>query len=110
MLSKKAKRAMKDFFRTKNRHSLSKDPIAFSLMHFPRRLYDKDGQGWYDFGVYEDNGETDDEIQCYLDDEYHMSIPAYVDWDCTGRPFTQYLHWRRVPCGIAFVHRVNIDV
>ena len=62
------------------------------------------------YGIYEDEGQTDDEISALLREELHRDIPGYMFWDCTGIFFTTSIYWQRTPCGIVVIHRMSRDV
>ena len=80
-----------------------------SLQDDWHRIYDEDGEGWKEFGFFEADGMTDEEIQEYVDD---MRIdPNFPAWDCSGLAVTAWIDWHRNPNGwISVVHRVSIDV
>lgn len=91
----------------KNYHT---DPLAQSMREQLRYSCRDEGETVYEYGIYEDNGETDDEIAQGLKEELMRTIPNSYYWDCTGLLFTQSIHWQRTPCGIAVVHRMGRDV
>lgn len=97
----KTKRRMRAEFA---RHT---DRLAKSIQEEWRTLYSEDGESWYEYCIIEDCGKTDEEIQDYVDGlERHI----YSQYDCTGRPFTRWIHWKRVPAGIVIVHALGLDL
>lgn len=85
------------------------DRYAMSLQDEPRRIA-RDYDSFVEYGFYEADGYTDEEITEFLDEEYR--IPHYCSpYDCTGKAFTMFLEWHRNPCGlISFRHTVGYDV
>ena len=86
-----------------------KDRLAQSISEEWRTLIVNDGEGGVDYIILEDNGESDAEIQEYVDEEVGYA-PINSPYDCTGRPFTWDKHWKRTPAGIVVIHRWAIDV
>lgn len=82
-----------------------------SLMEEMHVRYDEDGEGWREYGFFEDEPEmTDLELDKYIWDclarEYQ-----YRDYDCTGQAFTSWISWHRNPNGyVSIVHRICLDV
>lgn len=86
------------------------DPLEKSLMAEEWRHYVReDGEGGADYIIFKDCGETDDEIQKYVDEEIGYP-PINSPYDCTGQRFTWDKHWKRTPAGIVIVHRWALDV
>lgn len=93
-------------------HNL-KDPYKVSLMESPRK-----GNGSYDgyveYGLYELDEDqkslSDQELKKLVYDE--MAIPEWhSQYDCTGKPFTEFINIHKNPCGlISIVHHVGYDV
>lgn len=86
-----------------------KDRLEKSISEDWRTLINEDGEGGVDYIIFEDNGESDAEIQEYVDDEVGYA-PINSPYDCTGRPSTWDKHWKRTPAGIVVIHRWAIDV
>lgn len=74
-------------------------------------LYDKDNQGWKEYGFYElEEDYTDKEIDELLWEEIGREY-TWTPYDCTGQAFTCWIHWHRCPNGmISVVHRVCLDI
>lgn len=87
-----------------------KDSLEKSLMEEEwRHIVAEDGEHGADYIIFKDCGETDDEIQEYVDNEIGYP-PINSPYDCTGKPFTYDKHWKRTPAGIVIVHRWALDV
>ena len=102
----------------------AKDSLAHSMQggtFYQRFRPDEDGEGWklYGFVLGEEFADrydvettfelTDDEIWEFFD--RFVAFGTGRGWDCSGRPFTQYIHWHRNPDGaISYVHKVALDV
>ena len=86
------------------------DRLEKSLRDELRVWYAKDGECMVQYGIYEDEGQTDDEISALLREELHRDIPGFMFWDCTGIFFTTSIYWQRTPCGIVVIHRMSRDV
>ena len=82
------------------------DKLAKSIRETWRRIW-TGNESWCDYRILEDSSLTDDQL-----DEFAESIKVhnYSAYDCTGRPFTCWVHWKRVPAGIVFIHAMAIDV
>lgn len=101
-----------------------KDKLAHSIgdgTMWQRTRFDSDGESWrhYGFVLGEEFADyydadttfdlTDADINEFFDDSMWESISE--GWDCTGKPFTNSIHWHRNPDGsISFVHYMSIDV
>ena len=86
------------------------DRLEKSLRDELRVWCTTDGECMVQYGIYEDEGQTDDEISALLREELHRDIPGYMFWDCTGIFFTTSIYWQRTPCGIVVIHRMSRDV
>lgn len=86
-----------------------KPKIIKSLQEEERLCYsDRLGESWLEYGFFEAEDWTDEEIQEYVDD---MEIHVYSPYDCTGQPFTQWITWHRNPCGlISIIHKKSLDI
>ena len=74
------------------------------------RWYQKENEfeAWTEYGFFEAEGMSDEEIQECIDD---MRIVICSPYDCTGRELTLWIDWHRNPCGlISVIHRKAIDV
>lgn len=85
------------------------DPIEFPLTSNFRKHWDVDDDPSYtEYGILADMGD-DEDVEQYIRDVVY--IPEWSSpYDCTGRPFTMWCHWKRTPAGIAVVHRVCYDI
>lgn len=96
------------------------DPLRFSLrQHYfselaiclpgtePWRGHYTDWDSWKLYAIFHDDGFTDAEIDSIIQDQI---ITIHSAFDCTGKTFTQYIHWKRTPVGIAVVHALGLDV
>jgi len=82
------------------------DPLAESLRKLPRKHIDEGGECCTEYRIVTDPM-TDEEAQDLCDSmRYNINSP----YDCTGRIFTAWISWKRVPCGIAIIHRMGLDV
>ena len=80
------------------------DPYAWRT-HVVSDAWDS---SWYRYTIVIDSGQlTDAQIDERIE-SLRMSTGSC--FDCTGRPFTIYLHWKRTPAGIAIIHHIGIDV
>ena len=90
-----------------------KDPYVVSLMRSPRQgcgSYD----GYVEYGLYELEEDQKSLSDQELEDMVYESfrIPFYNSpYDCTGKPFTEYISVHKNPCGlVSIVHHVGFDV
>ena len=61
-----------------------------------------------EFTWYEDNGETDEELDGYCES---IKIPyVWREYSPTGQIFSDYAHWKRTPKGIVIIHQTSRDV
>ena len=83
--------------------------VSPSLQDDWHYAYDEDGEGWTEFGFFEANEMTDEEIDEAVEE---MKIrPAFPAWDCSGLVFTSWITWYKNPCGwVSVIHRKSIDV
>ena len=82
-----------------------------SLADDTRIRYDEDGEGWREYGFYEDEPDlTDEELDKLIWDSLAIRY-QYREYDCTGQPFTSWINWHRNPNGlISVINRVCLDV
>ena len=89
------------------------DPYQISLKENSRKfvkLYD----GYIEYGIYEleedQKSLSDQELEKLVYDE--IAIPEWHSpYDCTGKPFTEFISVHRNPCGlISIIHHVGYDV
>ena len=66
-----------------------------------------DDESITDYVIVRDDGLTDDDM---ADVERELRLDICSSYDCTGRLFTAYFAWKRLPCGMAIVHRKCLDV
>ena len=100
-------RMIRDRIASLSRHF--EDPLAQPITEEWRHRISEDGESGVDYVIYEDCGESDDEIQEYVDEEIGYA-PICSPYDCTGRRFTWDKHWKRTPVGIVIIHRWGLDV
>ena len=110
---KEVRRTFKKIVSERVRRENVGDPYQISLMEKPRKfvkLYD----GYIEYGIYEleedQKSLSDQELQKLVYDEY--AIPEWHSpYDCTGKPFTEFISVHRNPCGlISIIHHVGYDV
>ena len=110
---KEVRRTFKKIVSERVRKESVGDPYQISLMVKPRKfvkLYD----GYIEYGIYEleedQKSLSDQELEKLVYDEY--AIPEWHSpYDCTGRPFTEFISVHKNPCGmISIIHHVGFDV
>lgn len=110
---KEVRRTYKKIMAERVRKESVGDPYQISLMVKPRKfakLYD----GYIEYGMYELDEDqkslSDQELQELVYDEF--AIPEWHSpYDCTGRPFTEFISVHRNPCGlVSIVHHIGYDV
>lgn len=83
------------------------DSLSKTLMEEERCRYSEDGESVTYYGIVRDYGETDEEIQEWIDEmEVHNTSP----YDCSGKLCTAWISWKRTPSGISVVHHMVLDV
>lgn len=81
-----------------------------SLMDDLHVHYDDNYESWYEYGFYDPEDYSDDELDDLLRQELGREY-IWTPYDCTGQAFTSWIHWHRCPNGmISVVHRVCLDV
>lgn len=84
------------------------DRLSKGLLVADRVRYDDDGESWREYGFRDFGDATDEEIQAYFN---RMQVVILSPYDCTGKPFTNWIDYHRNPCGlVSFVHRLSLDV
>ena len=110
---KEVRKMFKKILAERVRKESSIDPYQISLKENSRKfvkLYD----GYIEYGfrkLYdEERSMSDQELEKLVYDEY--AIPEWHSpYDCTGRPFTEFISVHRNPCGlISIIHHVGYDV
>lgn len=110
---KEARRTYKKIIAERVRKESVGDPYQISLMVKPRKfvkLYD----GYIEYGLYELDEDqkslSDQELQELVYDEF--AIPEWHSpYDCTGKPFTEYISVHKNPCGlVSIIHHIGYDV
>ena len=110
---KEVRRTYKKIIAERVRKESVGDPYQISLMVKPRKfakLYD----GYIEYGIYELDEDqkslSDQELQELVYDEF--AIPEWHSpYDCTRRPFTEFISVHRNPCGlVSIVHHIGYDV
>lgn len=114
-------RAMRPEIKKQYRASFKhrRDPLAVSLRDHKwkefwsgdpwRRVYRKnDWESWYEFVIMPDwEDEPDESVQKAVNElEIHICSP----YDCTGKPFSSWIHWKRTKAGVAIIRRMALDV
>ena len=89
------------------------DPLAKPMSDGWRGLMDDEcGENGYDFRILpvEDADKWSDEaIEEYIMCEVGYP-PICSPYDCTGKRFTMWTSWKKVPAGIVMIHRWGLDV
>ena len=85
------------------------DPLAKPLGEEWRYRYSEDGESACQYAIFEDCGKTDEEIEEWLNEDVAFP-PIYSQYDCTGKPVTYGIHWKRTPVGIVVIHRWTLDI
>ena len=110
---KEVRKMFKKILAERVRKESSIDPYQISLKENFRKfvkLYD----GYIEYGfrkLYdEERSMSDQELEKLVYDEY--AIPEWHSpYDCTGKPFTEFISVHRNPCGlISIIHHVGYDV
>ena len=82
-----------------------------SLQDDWHRCYDQSKCGeedYIEYGIFEADGMTDEEIQEHVDD---MRLEIHSPYDCTGKDFTVWIKWHRNPSGlVSVIHYIGLDV
>lgn len=74
-----------------------------------RRVFRKDNyESWYEYVIMPDfEEESDEELQRSIEElEVHICSP----YDCTGKPFTRFIHWKRTKAGVVIIRHMSVDV
>ena len=103
----------KDYLHKHSRDRVRELPSMRDAWHIiPKR----NGDGWYELGIYECNPDDEFDLDGYTDEqinEYVRGMRRYIRnsaYDCTGDAFTQYITWHRNASGyISIVHSIGID-
>ncbi|NCU28693.1 MAG: hypothetical protein EOM85_03435 [Candidatus Moranbacteria bacterium] len=107
MLDNKTKKLMKKVMKVM-KCDKSIDKLEFGISDKPRRIYNEDGDGYYEFGIYDVAGMTDEEIQEVVNDMQYEYCGC--NYDCCGHPFTQYIEHKRLNNNkISIVHSVGFN-
>lgn len=66
-----------------------------------------DWESWTEAIIIRDDGYDDEELNDVCKElEMHSNSP----YDCTGKPCTAWIDWKRTPAGIVFIHCIQLDV
>ena len=109
---KEVRRTFKKIVSDRIRKESVGDPYQISLMEKQRNCYESDSR--IEYGLYELDEDqkslSDQELEKLVYDE--MAIPEWhSQYDCTGKPFTEFISVHRNPCGlISIIHHVGYDV
>ena len=66
-----------------------------------------DNESITDYVIVWGDGLTDEDM---ADVERELRLDICSPYDCTGRLFTAYFTWKRLPCGMAMIHRKCLDI
>ena len=110
---KEVRRTFKKIVSERVRKESVGDPYQISLMAKPRKWHGSH-DGYVEYGLYELDEDqkslSDQELEELVYDEF--AIPEWHSpYDCTGKPFTEYISVHRNPCGlVSVVHHIGYDV
>lgn len=88
------------------------DPLAKSMREGWRSMIEDIGEYGKDYRILpveNMDGWTDDRIDDYIMSEVGYP-PICLPYDCTGKRFTSYTKFSRMPAGIVMVHAWGLDV
>lgn len=85
------------------------DPLEKSMRDEWRHGGSEDGESGYDYRIFPDNGETEEEIEDLVENDVGYP-PICSPYDCTGKRFTRWITVHKVPAGFAVVHSWGLDV
>lgn len=114
-MNKSTKKFMSRFLQNKkhNRYGYTvpdkSNPLEVPLYDKSRLIADKnDSESWYEYGILHMEDWSDEAVSGYFDSR---KLRIYSQYDCTGKPFTFWLHWHRNPDrSVSFVHQLCVDV
>ncbi len=74
-----------------------------------RRVYDKDDyECWREYTIMPDfEEESDEEMQRSIDE---LRVEIHSPYDCTGKPFSNFIHWKRTKAGVVIIRHMSLDV
>ena len=109
-------RETKRIYRAKYR--AMRDPLLSPIRsHSWRELWDgnpwrrivknPDSEYWYEYAIVPADGWTDADIAKAVKGLY---VEINSPYDCTGKPFTVYIHWKRTKVGVVIVRCMGLDV
>lgn len=123
MLMRMNPNAIEPHIKRKYRHSIKvahNDPFEKSLRDHRwrefwlcgtdpwRRVYRDDGESWYEYVIMPDfKEESDEEMQRNIDE---LKIEINGPYDCTGKPFSSYIHWKRTKAGVVIIRHMSLDI
>ena len=118
-----AKNCLKPEVKRRYRHSIkakNNDPLATSLRDHKwkdfwlcgtdpwRRVYRDDWDSWYEYVIMPDfEEESDEEMQRNIDE---LRVEINSPYDCTGKPFTNFIRWKRTKAGVVIVRHMSLDI
>ena len=119
-----AKNCLKPEVKRRYRHSIKamhNDPLATSLRDHRwrdfwlcgkdpwRRISGReDWESWYEYAIMPDfEEESDEEMQRNIDE---LRVEINSPYDCTGKPFSSWIHWKRTKAGVVIIRRMSLDV
>ena len=72
-----------------------------------RVFTNKDYDSWKEFIIIRDEL-IDEQDKEYVEQELRADI--YSPYDCTGKEFTRWFDWKKLPCGWAVIHAMGLDI
>ena len=70
--------------------------------------YDEENwDSWTEYALFPDNGETEEELR---EIERDLTVTIHSAYDCTGKPFTNWVDAKRCPAGIIVIRSWSLDV
>lgn len=74
-----------------------------------RRVWNNDDcwESWREYTIMPDCGWSDTDIQHSVDE---LEVTTGSAYDCSGKPFSRFIHWKRTKAGIVIVRHMSIDI
>ena len=91
----------------RNRMSNNRYAVSARFPYRHRFINDNDDGSVSEYWYEPDEGETDEELNEYIDS---MTMEVHSPYDCSGQRFTWDINWKRTPYGIRFIHRTALDI
>lgn len=97
------------------------DPIATSLRDHKwkdfwlrgrdpwRRMWNNEDcwESWREYTIMPDCGWSDADIQHSVDE---LEVTTGSAFDCSGKPFSRFIHWKRTKAGVVIIRHMSIDI